>query len=104
MDIREAAYSGNIQALRELIDEQGADVNEPNKVNGWTRTLSLAFAEMFFFNFHMRRLRYCTVGAIMGVKDFAIIFLMDNDVADESVFFLRIQLFTGLPRVAIPTS
>jgi hypothetical protein len=38
MDIREAAYSGNIQALRVLVDEEGADVNEPNKVNQWTRS------------------------------------------------------------------
>jgi len=38
MDLAEAAYSNNLTVARKLI-EQGADVNQQNKVNHYTGSL-----------------------------------------------------------------
>jgi len=36
MDIREAAYVGDVNALKRFVEELGIDVNEQNSVNKWT--------------------------------------------------------------------
>jgi hypothetical protein len=36
LDLREAAYTGNIDILKRLIEEEGVDVNEPHPVNKLT--------------------------------------------------------------------
>jgi hypothetical protein len=35
-DIREAAFSNDIERLKYFVEVVGIDVNEPNAVNGWT--------------------------------------------------------------------
>jgi hypothetical protein len=36
MDIREAAYCGNMERVQNLVEEEGLDINQRNPINGWT--------------------------------------------------------------------
>ena len=36
MDIREAAYCGNMERVQNLVKEEGVEINQRNPVNGWT--------------------------------------------------------------------
>eukprot|EP01122_Echinamoeba_exundans_P010323 TRINITY_DN3839_c0_g1_i2.p1 TRINITY_DN3839_c0_g1~~TRINITY_DN3839_c0_g1_i2.p1 ORF type:complete len:252 (-),score=66.23 TRINITY_DN3839_c0_g1_i2:1503-2258(-) len=36
MDLREAAFTGNMVAIRKFIEEDGVPINQQNAINGWT--------------------------------------------------------------------
>lgn len=38
MDVREAAYTGDLDRLKQYVEKLGVDPNEPHKMNGMTRT------------------------------------------------------------------
>lgn len=41
MDIREAAYCGNMERVQNLVEDEGVDINQRNPINGWTGTFKM---------------------------------------------------------------
>lgn len=49
MDIREAAYCGNMERVQNLVEEEGLDINQRNPINGWTGTFKMQIRIIFHF-------------------------------------------------------